>query len=124
MKRAADWVAELKRRNVFRAAAFYAAWGWLLVEMLTQLSPVFDIQGWVVRWLVIGLLMGFPFAMLFSWLYEWTIDGIQREAGDAAARPVTLLTGKQLDHLIILALAIALTLLLANKFVLLSLIHI
>jgi TolB-like protein/Tfp pilus assembly protein PilF len=118
MKRVADWVAELKRRNVFRAAAFYAAWGWLLVEMLTQLSPVFDIQGWVVRWLVIGLLMGFPFAMLFSWLYEWTIDGIQREAGDAAARPVTLLTGKQLDHLIILALAIALALLLVNKFVL------
>lgn len=118
MKRISAWIAELKRRNVFRAAAFYAAWGWLLVEAVTQLSPVFAIPGWVVRWFVIGLMIGFPFAMLFSWLYEWTFDGIQREAGDPAAKPATLLTGRQLDYLIILGLAIILAVLLVNKFVL------
>ena len=36
---------ELRRRNVFRAATFYAASAWLLVEVVTQLVPVFDIPG-------------------------------------------------------------------------------
>ena len=45
---------ELRRRNVFRAATFYAASAWLLVEVVTQLVPVFDIPGGVVRWIVIA----------------------------------------------------------------------
>jgi hypothetical protein len=35
--------AELKRRNVIRAPAFYAASGWLLVQVATQVFPFFHI---------------------------------------------------------------------------------
>ena len=60
--------AELKRRNVFRAAAFYAASAWLLVQIATQVFPFFHIAEWVVRWIVVAAAIGFPFAMVFSWL--------------------------------------------------------
>ena len=72
--------AELKRRNVFRAAAFYAASAWLLVQVATQVFPFFHIAEWVVRWIVLAAVVGFPFALLFSWFYEWTPQGFQLES--------------------------------------------
>ena len=36
-------VAELRRRNVYRAAVFYAASAWLLVQVATQVFPLFHI---------------------------------------------------------------------------------
>ena len=72
--------SELKRRNVIRAATFYAASAWLLVQIATQVFPFFDIPNWIVRWIVVAAVIGFPFAMLFSWFYEWTPQGIVRES--------------------------------------------
>ena len=50
--------AELKRRNVIRAAAFYAASAWLLVQVATQVFPFFHIAEWVVRWIVVAAVIG------------------------------------------------------------------
>src|SRR5437899_603684 len=110
--------AELKRRNVFRAAAFYAASAWLLVQIATQVFPFFHIAEWVVRWIVVAASIGFPFAMLFSWFYEWTPHGIQRESEIPPNESITRQTGKKLDRWIIAILALAVVLLLADKFVL------
>ena len=41
MNRLVGWFEELRRRDVFRAATFYSAGAWLVVEVLTQLVPVF-----------------------------------------------------------------------------------
>jgi len=37
-----QFLSELKRRNVLRVAAFYAAADWLLVQIATQVLPMFD----------------------------------------------------------------------------------
>ena len=110
--------SELKRRNVLRAAAFYAASAWLLVQIATQVFPFFHIAEWVVRWIVIAAAIGFPFAMLFSWFYEWTPHGIQRESEISPNESITRQTGKKLDRWIIATLGLAVVLLLADKFVL------
>ena len=110
-------IAELKRRNVLRAAAFYAASAWLLVQVATQVFPFFHIAEWVVRWVVVAACIGFPFAMLFSWFYEWTPHGIQRESEIIPNESVTRQTGRRLDRWIIAILAAAVVLLLANQFV-------
>ena len=109
---------ELKRRNVFRAAAFYAASAWLLVQIATQVFPFFHISEWVVRWIVVAAAIGFPFAMMFSWLYEWTPHGLQRESEVAPNESVTRESGKKLDRWIIAILVLAVVLLLTNQFVL------
>ncbi len=110
--------AELKRRNVLRAAAFYAASAWLLVQVATQVFPFFHIAEWVVRWIVVAAVIGFPFAMTFSWLYEWTPHGIQRESEIPPNKSVTRQTGKKLDRWIIAILVLAVVLLLTDKVVL------
>jgi len=110
--------AELKRRNVLRAAAFYAASAWLLVQVATQVFPFFHIAEWVVRWVVVAACLGFPFAMIFSWVYEWTPYGLQRESEIIPNESITRRTGRKLDRWIIVILAAAVVLLLANQFVL------
>ena len=113
-----NFFAELKRRNVLRAAAFYAASAWLLVQVATQVFPFFHITEWVVRWIVVAAAIGFPFAMLFSWFYEWTPHGIQRESEIAPNTSITRQTGKKLDRWIIAILVLAVVLLLTDKLVL------
>src|SRR5882757_10707475 len=109
--------AELKRRNVFRAAAFYAASAWLLVQIATQVFPFFHIAEWVVRWIVIAAIVGFPFWLAFAWFYEFTPEGIKRESEIDPAQSITAHTGKKLDRWIIGILAVAVVLLLTNTFV-------
>ncbi len=110
--------AELRRRNVLRAAAFYAASAWLLVQVATQVFPFFHIAEWVVRWIVVAAAIGFPFWILFSWFYEWTPQGLQRESEVPPEESVTRETGKKLDRWIIAILGLAVVLLLADKLVL------
>jgi TolB-like protein/Tfp pilus assembly protein PilF len=110
--------AELKRRNVYRAAAFYAAASWLLVQIATQVFPFFDIPNWSVRMVVVAAVVGFPFAMLFSWFYELTPQGIRRESDIEPSDSIVHVTGKKLDRWIIATLALAVVLLLTDKLVL------
>ncbi|HEX3121767.1 MAG TPA: hypothetical protein VHQ21_00570 [Rhodanobacteraceae bacterium] len=93
--------AELKRRNVYRAAVFYAASGWLLVQVATQVFPLFHIAEWVMHRIVVGVLIGFPFALLFAWFYEWTPEGFKRDSDVDHSVPITRATGKKLDRWII-----------------------
>ncbi len=113
-----NFFAELKRRNVVRAGALYAAGAWLLVQVATQVFPLFHVAEWVLRWIVLASVIGFPFAMLFSWFYEWTPQGLQRESEVAPNESVTRQTGKKLDRWIIAILLAAVVLLLTDRFVL------
>jgi TolB-like protein/Tfp pilus assembly protein PilF len=113
-----NFFAELKRRNVLRSGAFYAASAWLLVQVATQVFPFFHIAEWVVRWIVVAAAIGFPFAMLFSWFYEWTPHGVVRESDISPNESDTLHTGKKLDRWIIAVLVLAVVLLLTDKLVL------
>src|SRR5688500_2818596 len=109
--------SELKRRNVWRAAALYAAVAWLLVQVATQLSPYFSIPNWVVRWVVVAAVIGFPFWLAFAWFYELTPEGIKRERETDTVDSITHHTGRRMDRWIIGVLTFAVVLLLTNTFV-------
>ena len=112
----ATFFAELRRRNVLRAAALYIGAAWALSQGLAQLLPVFDVSNAVVRGFVIAAIVGFPFALLFSWFYEWTPQGLQRESEVEQDASITRATGRRLDRWIIAVLIVAVVLLLANTF--------
>src|SRR3954462_1996242 len=118
MSETASFFVELKRRNVLRAAAFYAASAWLLVQVATQVFPFFHIAEWVVRWIVVATALGVVPAMFLSWFYEWTRRGIQLESRLPPGESITRRTGRKLDRWIIAILALAVVLLLTNTFVL------
>ena len=87
--------AELKRRNVVRAGALYAAGAWLLVQVATQVFPLFHVAEWVMRLIVVAAIIGFPFALVLSWFYEWTPKGLQLESEIPPNESITRQTGKK-----------------------------
>jgi|SRR5579885_36087 len=109
--------AELKRRNVFRAGALYAAAAWALAQGIAQLGPPFGLPDWVTRWFVIACTIGFPFWIAFAWFYELTPQGIKRESEIERSQSITRQTGRKLDYSIMAVLAAAVVLLLTNRVV-------
>ncbi len=96
-----QFLAELKRRNVVRVAAFYAASGWLLVQIATQVLPVFDVPTWALRVVVVAVVLGFPSALVFSSFYELTPEGLKRDNEVQRSQSTTRETGRKLDRMII-----------------------
>jgi TolB-like protein/Flp pilus assembly protein TadD len=68
---------ELKRRNVYKVAVAYAVVGWLLVQVTTQVFPIFEIPNWALRLIVLAIIIGFPIALVLAWAFELTPEGIK-----------------------------------------------
>lgn len=83
-----SFLLELKHRHVYRVAVAYAAIGWLLTQVITQVLPVFEFPLWVQRLAVLIVLAGFPVALMVAWFYELGPSGLRRDTRDAAAQGV------------------------------------
>ncbi|MEY2480045.1 MAG: adenylate cyclase [Verrucomicrobiota bacterium] len=70
--------AELKRRKVYQVAVGYAVVGWLLVQVVTQVFPPFEIPNWAERLVIVVIVLGFPIAVILAWIYDFTSQGIKR----------------------------------------------
>jgi TolB-like protein len=82
-----EFFGELKRRNVYKVGVAYAVVAWLLMQVVSQIFPFFEIPNWVVRLVVLLLVIGFPVALIIAWAFEVTPEGIKRtEAADAAGQ--------------------------------------
>ncbi|HSV16178.1 MAG TPA: tetratricopeptide repeat protein, partial [Tepidisphaeraceae bacterium] len=110
--------AELRRRNVLRAGAFYIAATWALAQGIAQLGPAVGLPEWATRWFLVAAIIGFPFWIAFAWLFEFTPEGIKRERNVEPHESITHHTGRKLDFAIIGVLAIAVVLLATDRFVL------
>jgi serine/threonine-protein kinase len=69
---------ELKRRHVYRVAAAYVVVGWLLIQVATQVFPVFHLPDWIEQAAVLLILIGFPVALVLAWAFDATPRGIER----------------------------------------------
>jgi len=79
-----NFLAELKRRNVYKVAIAYGVVAWLLIQVATQVFPFFEIPNWVVRLVVLVIIIGFPIALIVAWAFELTPQGLKRtEVADA-----------------------------------------
>jgi TolB-like protein/Tfp pilus assembly protein PilF len=111
-------LAELQRRNVIRAAVLYIGVVWALSQGAAQLLPVFDVPTWAVRWFIVAAVVGFPFWIAFAWFYEFTPEGLRRESEVEPHESISHHTGRKLDFAIIGVLAVAVVLLVTDRFVL------
>src|SRR5256884_5746191 len=112
-----NFLVELKRRNVYRAAVAYGVAAWFLTQLTTQVFPFFEIPNSAVRFVVIALAVGFPIAMLLAWVYEFTPEGIVRteDLHPAQARSIQRATGRVLDFTIIGALLLVIAMLIIGR---------
>jgi adenylate cyclase len=70
--------AELKRRKVYSIAVTYAVVSWLLIQVVTQVFPPFEIPNWAERLVILAIIAGFPIALVLGWLFDFTRHGIVR----------------------------------------------
>src|SRR5438132_6097933 len=73
-----NFFAELKRRKVYSVAVTYAVVGWLLIQVVTQVFPPFEIPNWAERLVIVAIVLGLPIALVFAWIYDFTRHGIVR----------------------------------------------
>lgn len=104
-------VSELRRRQVFRAAAWYGGFAWLAIEVADTVFPQFGLPDWSVRAVILAALLALPVVLLLAWSFDLSAAGLQRErpaAASTATRPAALLRMPSLW--VALALGVGLTL--------------
>ena len=96
-----SFLAELKRRNVIRAAILYLGGVWALAQGISQLGPSVGAPEWATRWFLVAAAIAFPFWIAFAWFYEFTPEGLKRESEIDPADSVAHHTSRKLDFAII-----------------------
>jgi len=64
------FLAELKRRKVYRVAAVYAAIGLAICLGVPDLFSAFDLPSSAARLVIVLIAIGFPVALVMAWAYE------------------------------------------------------
>ena len=107
---------ELKRRNVFRVAIAYLITAWLAIQLADILIPMLTLPEWVARLVLLLLLILFIPTLIAAWALELTPDGLKLEKDVDRSSSITPTTGKKLNSVTIGLLALAVVVLLVDKF--------
>jgi len=106
---------ELKRRNVVKVVVLYIVASWLILQVADVLSSLLPVPQWTGSLIFIFLALGFPLVMIFSWVYELTPEGLKREREVDRGQSITHQTGRKINILIIVMLALAIGAVIADR---------
>lgn len=115
-----DFLSELKRRNVFRVGVAYVVFAWLIAQVAELALDSFDAPGWVIKTILLMLSLGLPAVLFFAWAFEMTPEGLKKEKDVDRSQSITDQTGRKLNATIMIALVVAVSVLLFDKFALRS----
>ena len=73
-----NFLAELKRRNVYKVGVAYAVVGWLLIQIAATIIPALHLPASLTTAVVVLILLGFPLALVIAWAFEMTPEGMKR----------------------------------------------
>jgi len=113
-----SFFAELNRRNVLRVAAAYVVAAWLLIQVVETIFPAFGFSDAAIRIVVIVCAIGLIPTLILAWAFELTPDGLKKDKDVDHSQSLTPQTGKKLDRIIMVVLALALGYFAIDKFVL------
>ena len=108
-----NFFAELQRRHVYKVGAAYAVAGWLVVQIVTQVFPIFEVSALAQRIIVLVIVAGFPVTLVLTWLFDVTSQGIVRTgelpaSGEApATRHARLGADRKMNYLLGILLVLA-----------------
>ena len=113
-----SFFSELRRRNVFRAGVAYAVVGWLLIEVASTILPIFEAPQWVLQTITFVIFLEFPLVLVLSWAFELTPQGIERTSTVPAEASSPPATGRKLNYVITVVLALAVIVFAVDRFLL------
>lgn len=79
------FVSELRRRNVLRVAAAYLVVGWLVMQVVSVMTPALGLPDWLDSAAAVLLISGFPLMLAAAWIFDITPDGLKRTSGGSAS---------------------------------------
>ena len=86
-----EWLAELRRRKVFRVAAVYLVAAWLVIQVADVVFEPMGLPAWSLRLVIVLAALGFPAACAIAWAFDVTPRGIERTPparGTASGTPM------------------------------------
>lgn len=107
---------ELKRRNVYRVGVAYGVAAWVLLQVFDVIGEILELPAWGGKLILAMLVIGFFIALILAWAYELTPEGVRRESEIDRSQPAAVRTGRRLNGLIMVLLAVAVAYLLFDKF--------
>ena len=81
-----DFLAELRRRKVFKVGAAYLVVAWLVVQAASIGFPAFDAPPWVLRVFILVALLGFPIAVMMAWMFDVTPEGVKLDTSTSGSK--------------------------------------
>lgn len=72
------FIEELKRRRVFRVAAVYSGFAFIVFQIIDATFDTLGIPQWMGKYTIIALVLGFPVAVGLGWAFDVTDKGIVR----------------------------------------------
>ncbi|MEN8145078.1 MAG: tetratricopeptide repeat protein [Gemmatimonadota bacterium] len=88
-----QFLAELKRRHVFKVAAIYGAAAFILLQLADLLGQGLRLGDTFLPFITAVVLLGFPLAVILAWAFEVTPDGVRR-TGEASAREIAAIVAQ------------------------------
>jgi TolB-like protein len=89
------FVAELRRRRVFRTATLYAVTMWLVCQVIELVYPVLGLPDWTLTLVIVLGIIGFPIALILSWFIDITPDGLEVDSAHSNWRSVAKVVGER-----------------------------
>jgi TolB-like protein/Tfp pilus assembly protein PilF len=99
------FVAEARRRKVFRTAGLYIVGAWVLLQVADLALESLELPSGLLRYFWLAAFAGLPLALIFGWHYDVTSEGISRTPPAGKVSPEDLVL-KVPDYVIMVALAI------------------
>lgn len=93
LERVRQFLAELRRRKVYRVAAVYATVAFVVVQAANLVFPALNIPPWGYSLVVVLALLGFPVAVVLAWAFEISPEGRTRPTPSEDAAAATHRTG-------------------------------
>jgi len=109
------YIAELKKRHVFKAGLAYLIGAWVFTEVAALVLDSFEAPPYIMKTILVIIAIGFPIWLVFSWVYDLTPEGIKKtdDTNQTASRSPKI--NQRLNRAIIAFLTIAVILLVVNQ---------
>ena len=81
----ATFLAELKRRKVFRVAAGYVVIAWVALQFFDLVFDNINAPDWIMLSFMAIMAVGFPVALVLAWAFDVSSEGIRTVPGRSRA---------------------------------------
>jgi len=110
------YIAELKKRHVFKAGLAYLVGSWVFMEVAALVLEALEAPPSFMKTILIVLIIGFPIWLIFSWVYDLSPEGITKTKSTDTEISKSPKINLRLNRAIIGFLSIAVVLLAVNQF--------